>query len=389
MVDKFKFTEAKIKALSCPENTSRAIYSDSESRSLSIRVLSSGVKTYFLRRKFKGKSERITLGRSTELSVSKARQLAAKKHLEMDAGINPNDQKRTAATELTLSAFFDIYMDNHVRSHNKRPDDTEGDFKRYLKKPLGNKRLSEITSIRVATLHSKIGREIGKRTANIAHSMLRAIFNRAIEWNYFDVTNPTKGIKRFKEEKRERYLSAPELSRFFIAVGEEPSEMMRDFFLVLLFTGARSGEVRSMKFSNLDIKAKIWRLGRHDTKTDDSRVVVLPTPVIAILARRENALQEGAKYVFKSHGKSGHLQEPKRAWSRILGQAKITDFRIHDLRHTWASWMVAQGVSLPIIQKALGHQSITSTAIYSNTSLELIANEAERTALAMIGSTEN
>lgn len=377
MTEKIKFSEAKIKGLPSP-NSGREIYLDTETRGLGLRVTSSGVKTFFLRRKFKGRSERITLGRHPETSLTLAKKLAAECHLAMDAGKNPNDQKRAEKNELTLDQFFTLYFEQHIQSHNKRPEDTQSEYRRYIEKPLGNKRLSEISKSKLVELHAKLGREIGKRTANKVHTVIRALFNRAFEWGYYEGENPAKGIKRFKEEKRERFLSKDELKRFFIALETLTNITMRDFFLTLLFTGARSGEVRSMAWQDIDLQSGIWRLGKENTKNSESRIVVLPVPLVEILKNR--FANNANDYVFSSHSKSGYLQEPKSAWKKILEKAEISDFRIHDLRHTWASWMVAEGVSLPVVQKALGHKDITSTAIYANTDLALVASEVEKTA---------
>jgi len=208
---------------------------------------------------------------------------------------------------------------------------------------------------------------------------LRAIFNKAADWGY-EGPNPARGIKKFPERSRERFLQADELPNFFKAVAEEANDAVRDFILISLLTGARRGNVLAMRWADVNLERATWTI--PTTKTDDSLTVPLVPEAVAILAGRQGRAQ--GEYVFPAKSKSGHLAEPKTAWARILKRAGIKDLHVHDLRRTLGSWQAAQGASLVIIGKSLGHRNVSTTAIYSRLNIDPVRRSVEAATKAML-----
>ncbi len=171
------------------------------------------------------------------------------------------------------------------------------------------------------------------------------------------------------------------------SIAESPA---RDYFLMLLLTGARKTSVLSMRWAEIDFEGATWRIPK--TKNGSPQVVHLSAEAVMVLkARREErdgkaqATGEAAsEFVFPGEGKTGHYAEPKRAWAGILSRAGVDDLRIHDLRRTLGSWQAKTGASLAIIGKSLGHKSQQSTAIYARLDLDPVRQSVDTATAAML-----
>jgi Toprim domain/Phage integrase family len=151
------------------------------------------------------------------------------------------------------------YLQRHAEVHNRRPDKAQSNYRLYLSH-WGSRKLSTITRRDVQALHAKLGREKGRVTANIAVRLLRAMINKAIEWELWDKANPARGIKLFPEDARDRFLQPDELPRFFQTVADEPNETIRDYVLVSLLTGARRSNVLAMRWEEVSLERGEWRI---------------------------------------------------------------------------------------------------------------------------------
>lgn len=211
--------------------------------------------------------------------------------------------------------------------------------------------------------------------------MLRSIYNNAIDWEIFDGINPCINIPKFKEKSRERFSQSEEVPKFIDALNKETNEVFRDFFYVCLFTGARSGNVLEMNWSDVNFERCVWFI--KETKNGDSQYIHLIPQVIEILKARFNQKQN--EWVFPSRSSaSGHIEEPKEAWKRIIERASIEDLRIHDLRRTLGSWQAATGANAYVIGKSLGHKSQEATAIYARLNIDPIRESVNKATDAML-----
>jgi len=218
--------------------------------------------------------------------------------------------------------------------------------------------LLQITRRRVSILHNEIGLK-APYAANRMLALLRSMFNRCIEWGLLDAgTNPCAGIKKFREKRRRRYLSADEVPLFLKALAEEPNPLWRGFFLLSLILGQRKSELLAMQWNQIHWESGLWRI--PDTKSGTPHEVPLPDAALEIL----KAIAKNSIFVFPGKGKSGHLANPYKAWAQIVRRAGAPDLRIHDLRRSLATWLLAQGESLSMIQSLLNHQSQRTTEIY-------------------------
>lgn len=374
---KLSFTKAAIENLPQPA-AGWTYHYDTKVRGLAIGVSFTGAKSFVVYRKVQGRPERITLGRYPDLTIEQARGKAQAINAAIAHGENPADKKRAARKEMTFGALFAEYLERHAK-HNKRTWEEDRDvFGRHLG-ALGKLKLSAVKRSDIAAIHSHIGKE-HPRTANKALALVSSIFGRAIEWGLWDSRNPARGIKRFKEHSRDRFLQADELPRFFQAVTEEPNDTIRDYVLISLLTGARRSNVLAMQREDISFDRGEWRI--QHTKNGIPQTVTLSPEALAILANRKPAEPSG--FVFPGPGKTGHLKEPRKGWERILMRAGIQDLRIHDLRRTLGSWQAKTGASLTIIGKSLNHKSPVTTAVYARLDLDPVRESVQKATNAML-----
>jgi integrase len=317
------------------------------------------------------------------MSVEQARKAAYSVVNEIAKGIDPKAEKAKIAKEMLFSELFDEFMNKHAKLHKKSWKYDEDQYRLHLSQ-FAKKKIGNINKTDVINMHSSLAKNNGIYAANHALVLLNTVFNKAINWGW-NGTNPCIGIKRFKEKSRERFIQGDEITRFFEALNNEPNEVFKDFFYICLLTGARRRNVQSMNWQDINFNRCEWRI--HETKNGESQTIPLIPQAITILKERFN--NKINDWVFPSAlSKSGHIEEPKKAWKRILKIADIKDLRIHDLRRTLGSWQAATGANSYIIGKSLGHKTQAATAIYARLNIDPVRSSVARAADAMFAAVE-
>ncbi len=380
MENKINFTKAVIDALSIPESGKRDTYHDIKNSGLQLRITSTGVKTFSVYRRIKrGEPERITLGRYPDMTIEQARREAVRIAADISDGKNPAEVKRGHKAELTFSELFGDYMERHSKPKKKTWFEDQAQFRLYLEKPLGKKKLSTIDRKSIAHIHSSITKAGYAPTANRVKALLSSVFGWAISAGLCE-SNPVIGIKSNKENQRDRFLQSDELPKFFKALAEEPNSTIRDYILISLLTGARRSNVLAMRWQDINFERAEWRIPM--TKNGTPQTVALSPEAIEILQSRKPS--DDVVFVFPGSGKAGHLMEPKKGWKRILESAEIDNLRIHDLRRTLGSWQAKTGASLAIIGKSLNHKSQNTTAIYARLDLDPVRDSVNKATSAIL-----
>lgn len=377
-MSKFNFTKAAIEALPMPEKGWKYYY-DLKVQGLGIGVGSTGKKSFILYRKINGKPERITLGCYPDLTIEQARGKASEINSDIAKGLNPSEVKRGRKAELTFTNLFSEYLERHSKRNKKTWAEDESQFKTYLAKPLGNKKLSVIDRRDIAMIHSNITKAGHATTANRVKALVSSVFGWAISAGLWHA-NPATGIKLNKEQSRDRFLQGDELPRFFQALADEQNDTMRDYFLLSLLTGARRANVLAIRWSDVNLDRAEWRI--KETKNGTPQTVTLSPEAVEVLRNRKPS--DDAVFVFPGNGTTGHLMEPKKGWKRILERAGIDNLRIHDLRRTLGSWQAKTGASLAIIGKSLNHKNQNTTAIYARLDLDPVRASVNTATSAML-----
>ena len=374
---KINFTKSNLSQIIPPEKGRRDYYYDLKEKSLILDVTNTGTKSFYLYKRVNGSPERIFLGLHPDISVEQARKLASQKKGEIAFGINPKDKRIAQKTEITFGEMFNQFMERYSKKYKKSWQYDEREVNKFLSHWFKRK-ASSISRQEIQLLHENIREENGLYQANRLLERIRAIYNKNIEWGWNGV-NPSLGIKKFKEQSRDRFIQPDELPRFFEALNEELNYTIRDYIWISLLTGARKSNVLAMRWNEINFVRREWRI--PDTKNGESLTVHLSDQAIEILENRVKS----SEFVFPSDLSSkGYLQDPKKAWARILKKAGIEDLRIHDLRRTLGSWQVATGASLPVIGKSLGHKSSKATEVYARLNLDPVRESVNKATNAML-----
>ena len=348
---------------------------DDEIKGLVVKVYPTGTKTFFLNVRVGLTVDMFKIGQWPDLNVAQAREKAGKMWGDLAQGKNPKAAKKEG---IAFGEFFQVYMDRHGATH-KSASKNRSLFAR-LAKQWENYRLADITREKVEALHRNIGKETPVQ-ANRLLQLLSSMFSQAILWGYLKTGNPCKGIRKFKEVSRDRFLSGEELDRFFEALDLTENPAFKDFILLSLFTGARKSNVLSMRWKDVDFERSVWKIPGELSKNGDPMQIPLGTDVLEILKRRR--AETSSVFVLPGPGRTGHYTTPTHAWETLLKRANLEDLRIHDLRRSMGSWMTIGGASLPIVGKALGHKTSQATSIYARLNLDPVRAAMDQAVEAM------
>ncbi len=381
-MQKFNFTKQSIEELVSPTDRQRAFYGDTKIAGLQLMVTGNGIKSFKVTRKYHGRLIRVTLGRFPDMTVELARKKASETLLKIADGVNPNDEKREIRHEITFGELVNEFVTKHCKQHNKHWEYTQDTLER-LASSLYSRKASSITNRDLLTLHVKVGEASGRYQANRLIEKIRAVYNKAIEWGW-PGQNPVRGITKYEERSRDRFLHPDEMPRFMAALASEPNGTARDFILMALMTGARRENVLAMRWEQINFHNCTWRI--PETKNGEPQIVVLVPQAIQLLSARM-ANSDTIPWIFPGKGKKGHFSDPKKTWKRVLKRAGIDNLRIHDLRRTLGSWQAAMGANSYIIGKSLGHKSAEATAIYARLNLDPVRESVARATEAMFNVT--
>jgi integrase len=379
---KIIFNKTRLEHL-LPPASGRTCYHDAKTPGLVLRITAADARAFYLYRWYQGRPVKIRLGAFPAMTVEQARNEAVKLLGQMASGNDPQAEQQARRHALTLGQLWESWL-AYAKEHKRSWKDDLWMYERFLK-PWAGRRLTAIARPLVQRLHTEIGDRNGKTQANRVLFLLSAMFNMARKDLDFAGDNPTAGIRRFAEQSRDRFLSGEELTAFFLALQKMP-EVWQVFFLIALLTGARRGNVQAMRWSDVDLTLGLWRIPAEQAKAKKVVVVALSSQAGAILTthRERSADLATCPWVFPSHGKTGHLVEPKGAWKRLCIAAGLADCRPHDLRRTLGSWQAISGASLPIIGASLGHNELRSTEVYSRLTLEPVRQSVQVAADRML-----
>lgn len=241
---------------------------------------------------------------------------------------------------------------------NKKPSTKPGQLSmmRTLDKTFGEKNLHEITTWQVEEWKSKRKKQVKPSTVNRELAVLKAVYSKAIEWGKCQ-ESPARKVKLFKGiPQRLRYLMPEELQRLV----SNCSEHLRPIVIVLAHTGMRKGEALSLRWDQVDFEKGIITL--TDTKNNECRHVPMDETVKAIL----RGMERRGEYLFPGLKPGKPLVWVELSFHNALKESGIEDFKLHDLRHTFASNLVMAGVDLMTVKELLGHKTIEMTLRYSH-----------------------
>jgi integrase len=367
-----RLTDNLVKGLTPPAHGNHITY-DERLRGFGIRITASGKKAFILNYRINGRERRITIGAYPEWTLLAARRRGEEMRRDVDLGIDPLQRRTDKMNEPTVQDLYERYVLDHLPK--KSEASVVSDLQMWRKNilpVLARRKLSDLSFNEIDSLHRKLTQRAPIQ-ANRNVSLLRKAFNLAMRWGWMNA-NPAVGIEANPETSRTRYLNGGEISRLLEALKANGSRTSCDAILFMLLTGCRRGEAFQATWDQFDAEFQIWTKPAATTKQRRLHRVPVSNAVSELLAKR-NARSK-SPFIFASYTGNA-LTDVKKTWGKICETAKIEDMRLHDLRHTFASLLVSNGQSLPIIGAMLGHTQTQTTARYAHLFDETLSQAAE------------
>jgi integrase len=375
---KQKLTKSSVERLAPAE--ADCIVWDAELAGFGVRVKPSGVKSYVVqyRNRKTGTSRRKTIGQHGPLlTFHKARERARIILADALKGNDPVADDRAIRDAPTVGELAADYL-NHHAIPKKRPRSVANDrsmIERIIMPRLGRKKVADVGSRDIQVLHVAM-KEVPYQ-ANRVLALLSKMFSLAMKWDW-RADNPVKGIERYQEQRRERWLSDSELSRLLKALDDHPNQRAANAVLLQVMTGARIGEVLSARWPDIDFEREVWHKPSHHTKQKRAEHLPLSALAIALLAQMREAAAPDEPHLFPGDAPGKPLERIKKFWRGVTASAGLTGYRLHDNRHTHASHLVSSGLSLEIVGRLLGHTNPMTTMRYAHLADDPLRAAAER-----------
>ena len=379
-------------------NLDPGTYYDETLKGFGLRINAGGTGTWFVeyRPGAGGRGvakKRVSIGHLDRLSPELAREAAQKTLASVELGADPANAKSEERTALPFRKAVESYIGDHVRAKRKErtADYYEYILDLHIAPHLGTKRVNAVTRADVNAMHGSVGKT-SKFVANRALAITSAVFN----WLDPDGANPAKGVERFKEAGRERFLTDEEIGAIGEALIEaetiglpynqgkskhSPKATTRrpalaihatNAIRLLMLTGCRISEILNLEWSQVDLQRGLLFL--PDSKTG-RKTVVLSEAAMEVL----RATPKIGKFVIAGETAGEKDERPrsdlKKPWAAICERSGLEGVRLHDLRHTFASVGAGSGLGLPVIGKLLGHARAATTERYAH-----LATDASRRA---------
>ena len=385
-----RISKRAVDALACPAGKDREIFWDDALAGFGVAVFPTGRKAYVAQYRQHGRSRRVTIGEHGRLTPDEARSQAKTILGAVETGADPIGERRAARAVRTFGDVADDFLRLHAKAKRKvrTADEYERILKAHILPALSSKRVLDLRRSDVAKLHAQLAD--APYQANRALAVISAVWNWAGRRDEVDRnSNPAAGIERYPEQGRERFLTTDELMRLgaTLADGEteglpfavddtkpkakhapkaENRRVRLDPFAVaairlLILTGARLREILDARWSQVDLERGVIFLA--DSKTG-KKPIYLSAAAQAVLAGLPRI--EGNPHVIAGAKAGAPRADLKRPWEAICHAAGLDGVRLHDLRHSFASFGAGASLGLPIIGKLLGHSQCATTHRYAH-----------------------
>lgn len=373
MRNKQRLTNTNVAALS-PTGADYKVW-DSECPGLFVRVTPSGAKSFvYWYRTLDGNQRSITLGKTSMMKIDEARKAARQHRVAVDHGGDPSRERSARLSAPTMADLWAAYLEQHAIP-SKKPRSVEEDrrlWRLHIQPRFGRDRVSAISVAQIRDMMAKMKATPG--AANRTYALLSKMFNFASE-NEWRADNPCKPVRKYPEQAVERYLSNAETARLLASLREDENRCAATIIEFLLLTGARKLEVLMMRrcdIEGLNTGQAVWTIPAGAQKGERSkqsafRRQLSPEAERVLATWLDECPTPSTTWVFPGE-RNPSKPTPciKSAWQRIRTRAGLKDVRIHDLRHSFASYAANAGAPLYAIGAALGHKDVRTTQRYAH-----------------------
>jgi integrase len=373
---KASLTSRFVRQSVCPAGARRIDFFDEDLPGFMLEIRASGGKTFYQRyRDAYGRERQFKIGAALFLTVSQARRKARAIVAGAILGGDPQKERQELRSIPTLSQFvresYLPFAKNTKRSW--RTDETV--LRLHILPELGHTTLDQLSDHNIAELLRQLSDTgYSSGTTNRVLVLLRFMFNLGRKWGVPGCkNNPTTGLKTTPDVCRQRFLTSDETQRLLQALDADENRLAARAIKLLLLTGGRRNEITYAKWEYVNWEQRTLLV--PIAKSGQARLIRLNTAALELL--RSLPRLQGNPYIFPSPltGRpSASLHFP---WSRIRKRCGLLDMRLHDLRHSFASFLVNRGVSLYIVQGLLGHSQARATQRYAHLTSDTLLDAAE------------
>lgn len=366
---KIALSQQLVKSTTCPLGKAKWDLFDSNCKGLMLETRSTGGKTFYLRyQDARGKTRQLKLADERDISYVQAKQLAEKHRNSIAMGLDPSDEKQSLKQAPTVAQFIHQSYMPFVQGYKRSWKCDLSLLKNHVEPVWGKKYLDQVTKADVVALFAGHRKTYTPGSCNRLLILIRFMFTLALRWETPGLKlNPAKDHPLLKEQnQRERFLSEPDAQALFAAIKQSVNPMLQHIIPMLILTGARKREVLDARWEDIDFEHKSWRI--HTTKSGQPRYVPLSAGAIAVL----DALPRDSEWIFANEDTGKPYASIYASWHTARTRAGLADVRLHDLRHSFASFLVNAGRSIYEVQRLLGHAHIRTTQRYAHLSKDTL-----------------
>lgn len=373
--------------LICPEGKSQIEMCCSELKGLYVLVSAKnqGQGTFYFRYKDStSKTCHQKIGRTVDISLADARKQAKNLRAEIALGANPRAEQKAKRAIPTLTDFFnDTYLP-YAKVH-KRSWKRDTQLFARIQEKFGHLRLDQISKQQVSVFHANL-LEGGLSAASADHhpKLLRRMFSMVIEYDLIE-KNPLSKFALFNHDNKvEHYLDDVQLGQLMDVLRTDDNRAVCNIAILLLGTGCRLNEILSCRKSDIDVPNRVLKIAASNSKSKRIRTVPLNDASLDIISKQFEDT-EGYEYLFINHKTGLPYSTIMKVWVRLRNKAGLPHLRLHDLRHSFASFLVNSGRTLYEVQQILGHSQSVVTERYAHLSTKTLQDASNSASMIIQG----
>lgn len=379
-------TQSFVDKVKCDSSKPKVDYFDTKVSGLVLKVLISGKKSYYLRyqdKRGKVTEKRLSSVDATALQLNEARALATGYLNKIAVGDDPFATKAELKQVITVADFVKNHYLPFIQVNKRSWKTDESLLRNHVIPTFGSLYMDEFTPQHLIRFIGEHSKSHANGSVNRVVIIMRYMYNLALKWKIAGVnSNPTASVPLLEENnQKERFLTEKETERLIYFVNKSDNKLLKYIVPALLLTGSRKREVLDLEWSDIDFEKRLWRLAAADNKSKKTRWVPLSDGMYQLLQLVPRI--EGCNWVFANPKTKKPFVSIYCSWDTARNRADLADVRMHDLRHSYASFLINAGGSIYELKELLGHTQIKTTLRYAHLSKDTLRN-ASNTVSAII-----